>query len=81
MSLIHVQNIIPVVFFFVGNCQLGKAYQGDCSDASSQEEGEKKCIYLVMFFSDKCNPLWRVEVSGREQQRGAQKKHKSMSNE
>lgn len=40
-------NLITVVrnqgiFFFVGNCQLGKAYQGDCSDASSQEEGEKK---------------------------------------
>lgn len=37
-------------FFWTGNCQLGSAYQGDCSDASSQEEGEKKQLSGLRFF-------------------------------
>lgn len=37
--------------FWTGNCQLGTAYQGDCSDASSQEEGEKKQLSGPRFFS------------------------------
>lgn len=36
--------------FWTGNCQLGTAYQGDCSDASSQEEGEKKQLSGPRFF-------------------------------
>lgn len=32
----------PFFFWFPGSCQRGKIYQGDCSDASSQEEGERK---------------------------------------
>lgn len=38
-----------LIFFFTGNCQLGKAYQGDCSDASSQEEGERNWNDSVHF--------------------------------
>ena len=37
-----------IIFFFTGNSQLGKAYQGDCSDASSQEDGERRGRILLI---------------------------------
>lgn len=49
-------TVTVVLLFSPGNCQHGKAYQGDCSDASSQEEGERKqnhfpqqrfCVFLL----------------------------------
>lgn len=37
-------SAISVLFFYLGNCQLGKNFQGDCSDASSQDEGESSSL-------------------------------------
>ncbi|XP_034718662.1 zinc finger CCHC domain-containing protein 2 [Etheostoma cragini] len=63
------------------NCQRGKAYQGDCSDASSQEEGKKKCTYLIIPLISQCYSLWTEEVARGEQQTGTKEMPKSIKHQ
>lgn len=67
--------------FFTGNCQLGKTYQEDYSDASSQEEGEKELIFCGgVYFPDECFHL-EHSISRERAEEMTKEMHKSMYNQ